>query len=421
MDSVAEFLDQAASFPINSAARKRLEKRRALGAPFPDMHITSAMDTKFQPHMSRIVAPLLIGITALLHCYQARASEVRIVCHNDAGDAARINTAIEGSKAGDEIVFSGTALLNQTIKLRGERSYRGESRAGTVLRQADGANLVALLASDRFLDNSPTTGLPVSIAHLKLVGNHANNKIPTCGIILRSWLSVVDDVEVRSMGGDGLRVTSLSANGTKLTNHQVNGRISNCFITDSGHHGIFVEDPGNSCTDWMLSDNWIAQSGVDGIHLDNAAGWYIERNHVYGVSQNAIFANRAYATSITSNYIEGFGENQTPGRYYGIGLTLQGNIGSTVSDNRIFSISGGKNAKSTYSSIGVVQVNYQDGYVNIHGNTLRGTGASNFIGVNYAKGKAENTSLNITSFGNSISNMGTPCLMEKGVVLSPGI
>jgi len=42
----------------------------------------------------------------------------------------------------DFLVFhQANRLINETIRLLGNRSYRGESRTGTVLKQADGANL----------------------------------------------------------------------------------------------------------------------------------------------------------------------------------------------------------------------------------------------------------------------------------------
>lgn len=363
----------------------------------------------------------LLGVVAvLLNAGASRAKEVRVECRNDAGDAALINAAIGGSAPGDEVVFVGRALIGQTIKLLGERSYRGESRAGTVLKQADGANLIAVLASDSFVDNSKTTGLPLSISHLTVEGNSRGNTAKTTGIMLRSWLSTVEDVQVRGAGGDGIRLSSVSADGTRLSNTQVNGRISNCFISDSGRYGIFVEDPGNSCTDWMLTDNWIANSGLDGIHLENSAGWYIDRNHVYGAPRHAIYADRAFATSISNNYIEGFGETRAPGTYYGIGVTLQGNVGSTIVGNRVFNFGGQSSKEATYAYIGVERVNYGAGLLNVSGNTVRGENGAKSIGLSYERGDRAGTSLAVTSSGNSVQNVATPRLVGPGVTLSAG-
>jgi hypothetical protein len=278
-----------------------------------------------------------------------------------------------------------------------------------------------MMASDSYLNNSSTTGLPVSVRHLTLDGNKGNNAAKTSGIILRSWLTVVEDVQVRQMGGDGIRVTSLSANNTALTNTQVNGRIANCFVTDSGGYGVFVQDPGNSCTDWVLRDNWIAQSGIDGIHLDNAAGWYIDSNHVYGAPRHAIYAHRAYATSVSNNYIEGFGETKAPGTYYGIGITLQGDAGSTIIGNRIFNFTGEGNANSKYSYVGIVRVNYKDGLVTISGNTVSGASTPRSVGLYFSKGDLPGNTLTVTSTGNSITKVGNPIVLEAGVTMNAGL
>jgi hypothetical protein len=364
---------------------------------------------------------ILMGLALLLGAGPGAAKEVRVACRNDAGDSALINMAIASSEAGDEIVIDGPASISQTIKLLGGRTYRGEGRNGTVIKQADGANLEAVLASDSFLNNSKTTGLPVTISRLTIDGNKRQNTAKTAGIVLRSWLSVVEDVQVRQAGGDGIRLTSVSADGTRLTNTQVNGRISNCFITDSGGHGVWVQDPGNSCTDWVLRDNWIAQSGIDGIHLENGAGWYVDGNHVYGAPRHAIYVDRAYATSVSNNYIEGFGETKTTGTYYGIGVTLQGNVGSTIAGNRIFNFGGEDSEQSRYSYIAIVQVNYKAGRAVVTGNTVGGTGTASSIGLDYNKGGRPDTTLTVTSSGNAVTNVGQPRRLGAGVTLDAGL
>lgn len=110
-----------------------------------------------------------------------------VVGTNTRADAAAINAAIAASPVGAEIVIRGPCLIDQTIRLLGQRSYRGESRSGTVLTQADGANLVALVASAVFLDDKDYTGTPVSVRHLTLDGNAKHNlEVPTAGLVLRA-------------------------------------------------------------------------------------------------------------------------------------------------------------------------------------------------------------------------------------------
>jgi|GEM_PF-587322 hypothetical protein len=344
---------------------------------------------------------------------------VEVIGTDSLADATRVNAAIAASPPGSEIVFRGTFLLDQTVRLTGRRAYRGESRSGTLFRQADGVNLPALMASSVFLDDKTWTGSPISIRHLKLDGNAKNNtEAATTGIVLRAWLSVVEDVHIANMSGDGLRLTNLGIGGAKLNTTQVNGRISGCFIERSGRHGVFVEDTQNKVTDWILSDSWIAGSGADGIHLDNAAGWCVERNHIYGVKGNAIHAHRLFATSIADNYIEGFGEGEEAGAWYGIRATLQGGAASTICGNRIFNFHGEKQPASDYRYLGVL-VNYGTGVVSVTGNAIRGKGTPRGTGLHYTT--LGETDLVVTSTGNIVHNVHTDRVVGDRVTLSAGL
>ncbi|HET7560532.1 MAG TPA: right-handed parallel beta-helix repeat-containing protein [Limnochordia bacterium] len=352
----------------------------------------------------------------LLAPRHASAAQVRVACRNAAGDAAAINAAIAGSRAGDEIVIAGQCLIDQVIELRGRRAYRGESRTGTVVKQADGANLPAIFASDSYLENSPTTGTPISLRHLTIAGNKAQNGgAATNGIALRSWESVIEDVFITDMGGNGILLTNTSLDGVKLTNTQVNGQINGNFINASGGHGIYVQDSGNSVTDWQLLNNWIAGSGADAIHMENAAGWMIERNHVYGVPGNAIYANRLWGTSIADNYIEGFGSSKQAGNYGGIVAKVQGGTASTISGNRVFNHE--SNAKTQYRYIDV-SVNYGTGVVAVTGNVVRASGESSGTGLTYNGGAH---TLVVASSGNAVFGVHTDKIVGSGVTESTGI
>src|ERR1019366_4931660 len=97
------------------------------------------------PDRRSSVALCSLLVLAAAACATARAAAVDVNCANAAGDAKALNAA---SKTGDAIHIHGTCLVDQTIVLNGNRSYLGDSRTGTVIRQANGANLPALLASD---------------------------------------------------------------------------------------------------------------------------------------------------------------------------------------------------------------------------------------------------------------------------------
>jgi hypothetical protein len=348
-----------------------------------------------------------------------RESAIVVRCANTLSDAGRINEAISASPEGAEIVICGECLIDRTIRLLQNRSYRGQSRSGTVLKQADGANLIALLASSGFLENNPYTDGPVYVSHLQLNGNRKNNtETPTAGLILRSWLSVVEDMHIRNMGGDGLRLTNCSENRTGLQTTQVNGRITNNFITHSGGHGIHIEDTQNAVTDWILCDNWIASSGKDGIHMDNAAGWYVERNHIYGVPQNAIHAERLWASSISDNYIEGFGEGDTAGTWHGIYASIQGGAASTIADNRIMNFREEKHESSLFRYLSL-RVRYDTGMVVVTGNSIRSKGVPRGTGLYYDA--PVHTRLVVTSCGNVIRDVIKKRHVGVNVILDGGL
>jgi hypothetical protein len=333
----------------------------------------------------------------------AVAVSITATCTNSIGDAARIQTAINRSSVGDEIVIDGPCLIAKTIILLGNRGYRGDS-AQTTLTEASGSNLAGILVSDSWANNSKTTGDPITLRDLTIDANKVGN--PTAGdaIIIRSWNTVIDNLKIRNAKANGLRVTDKSSNGTILTNTQVNGNIRGLFVTDSGKSGIYVEDSGNAVTDWNLADSWVAKSGGDAICLEDAAGWTVERNHVYGVGGSGINADRLFGTSLSDNYIEDFATK-------GIAVTVQGDAASTIIGNRIFQFKG---VGSTF--LAIEQVNYGMGQVAVTGNVIRGSGTG--TGMSYQRGSNQ---LAVTSSGNSVAGVTTMRTIGAGVTVSGGL
>ncbi|MBP2325896.1 hypothetical protein JOF56_006281 [Kibdelosporangium banguiense] len=358
--------------------------------------------------MTSLVALTVLLVSSAPTIGQPGIASAPAACKNTTTDDETINNAIAASVPGAEIVITGTCLIDKPIRLLGDRTYRGENRTGTVIRQANGANLDAMLASDTYLDNATFTGGPFTIKSLTLIGNSAANPTARDVLVVRSWQTVVEDLVIEEAKRHALRVTSLSANGTKLTNTQVNGRISGNHIAASGGRGIFVEDPdpGNSVTDWQLNDNWIEKSGSDAIALDNSAGWVVRGNHVYEVGGAGIRASRMYGTTIADNYIEDF---------TGVGLqvTVQGDTASTISGNKIFQLLG-STAASTYLA---TSVNYDTANLAIVGNAIRGNGSG--IGLDLQKGPG--TALVATSTGNVVTGVTTPRRVGTGVTVSAGV
>ncbi len=348
----------------------------------------------------------------------ATAQTITAQCAGKSTDAATLNSAISSSKPGDQILISGQCLLTHPVTLLGERSYLGGSRAGTVLKQASGANLPYLLASDTYVSNADYVGLPFSVHQLTIDCNRAGNTAATDGLVLHSWQTTADDLQILNCGGDGILVTNATRNGTTLTNHEVNGVIANNYIYNSGVSGIYAQDGGNAVTDWRLEDNAIADSGQDGVHLQDAAGWYIDGNHLYGNRHNAIYANRIFATSIENNYIEDFGDAGGDSTWYGINATAQDGPTSTIAGNRVFMYPAEKSG-TKYRYIAVTQVNNGTGAVTVTGNSILGAGKPADTGFYFGVGPGK--ALSVTSSGNSVLSVGTTRTTGPGVKLSPGI
>jgi Right handed beta helix region len=302
----------------------------------------------------------------------------------------------------------GRCLLTRGLTLLGDRTYTGESTTGTVLQQAGSVSYI--LASSAYVNNSTTTGIPLSIRDLTVSCDGSGS---TNGIVLLNWHVDVENVDVSGCGGSGIIDTNTNARGDAITNTSVNSRFENNFITNSGRYGFEVHDTRNSVTDGFLVDNQIASSGLDAIHLDNAAGWYISGNNVYGVGQNAISADRLYGTTISSNYIEDFGDEKTSGTWYGILGSVQGGPGSTILGNKIFTgkpgAGGGK-----YICIGITQVNYGIGHLSVTGNVIVGN-RNGEIGIWVSGGSNK---LDVSTHGNQVSEVGAVLADGRNVTFS---
>jgi parallel beta-helix repeat protein len=193
--------------------------------------------------------------------------------------------------------------------------------------------------------------------------------------------------------------------------------IDKVWVKSSGANGIDVVDSGSWVTDWFLLDSAVEASGGSAIYLQNAAGWLIRGNHVYGVGEHGIYAGRCYGTTVEGNYIEQFGSTGASGTtYYGVYASLQGSAASTVNGNKIFMFGGtGNSANLDY--IGV-KGNYGVTQATVSGNTILGHSGNTEVGLNYQLGAA--TSLYVASTGNSIQKVHTIKTIGTGVTVDTG-
>ena len=380
----------------------------------------------------------------------AAAGELAVHCTGDAvNDTAALAAANAASVEGSAIIIYGGCLTSQTFVLRSGRTYLGQGRANTGITMSPGANLPAVVASDSWMDNATYTGTPVHLAHLYIDGNKKANPLGGHALVLRSWDTVVEDLQITNAAADGIRLTSVGAGGAGSKTTQVNGRISNIFVEASGGDGIRVEEgpKSNACTDWSLLDSWVAGSGKSAINMDNSAGWQIRGNHVYGVRQHAIFASNCFGTTIADNFIEDFGGDGSNASlakadgettFWGIACTVQGGAASVIRGNKVFRFGSTKHvpAKGTrYAFIGSSQVNYRMGVLNVVGNVVRGGNTSSDVGLVYEAGAAcppvahhsganpgglaaEPCGLTVASSTNLIMDVGTQRVLGAGVTLA---
>ena len=332
-------------------------------------------------------------------------ASVHVTCHDQATDAATLQHAIDTSPAGAAIEFQGgTCLLTRGLVLPGDRTYTGGSTAGTILRQDGAAGYV--LAARSYVTGSAATGDPLAIRDLTVACDGSGR---TNGIIVLNWHVDVEHVDVSGCGGSGIVDTNTGAGGLAITNTSVNSRFDDNFIAGSGQYGFEVIDTGNSVTDGYLDGNQIESSGLDAVHLGNAAGWYISGNHLYGVGQNAIVADRLYGTTISGNYIEDFGDGQRSGTWYGIVGTAQDGPGSTILGNKIFNVRG-ETQGAHYVYLAITQANGGTGHIAVTGNVIMGRGTGD-VGMSFSGGSYR---LVFATSGNVITGVGTARVVGPG-------
>lgn len=328
-----------------------------------------------------------------------QSSVVTATCTNSVSDAVTLQRAIDSSAVGSLIEIKGpVCLIVRGITFLSDRTYTGYNTTGTILKQ-DGA-MDYVLASQAYTDNSAYTDDPVTIRDLTIQCNSSGN---TDGIIVLNWQADVEGVDVEDCGGSGIVDTNTTANGHAINNTSVNSRFDNNFISDSHGYGFEVQDSDNSVTDGFFDNNEVAQSGLDAIHLENAAGWNITGNNLYLDSRNGIYADRLFRTTISDNHVEDFGVTQSSGTWYGIVGTVQGGgVGSTISNNNISNdMTEGHGAKYIYFCI--TRTNYGTGYLSVTGNVIVGVRTSD-VGLSFS---GEPNKLVVASSGNEVSNVGT--------------
>lgn len=331
-------------------------------------------------------------------------------------DTAAIQSAITASVQGSTIYFPpGTYLVSNTISLRKSRFYVGAHREMTTIKQANGTNLDAVVASETWLSTTSTTAdNPIFISHLGINGNRSNQTggMGHCLALITFWTNI-EHLELVGAYGDGLHLSSARRDGTEITGSSVENHISHIDVRSVNGYGIRAYDPtptAQTVTDGWIIDCIIQNVGKDGIRVDSSAGWLVQGCHLYTLPQHAIHMGRADSTRVIGNYVETYGTSTTVGTYAAIcmGDGVASWIGSAnpsiVAGNTIYYSSGAASGTNIYGVYSVTS-NAVTGNLSITGNALYSN--SFFTGVRIAS-QSSSSVTNVAMSGNSIENWATP-------------
>jgi parallel beta-helix repeat protein len=342
---------------------------------------------------------------------QTSTAVTQVSCSGQSGDSTTLSNAIAAVPEGGTLAIAGTCYLTQPLVLTAGKTYEGTTGdgandgVGTVLSQHFSGGY--LVANDAYAGNTASdgTGLPLTVQDLAINCDSSS----TDGLVVMAWQVNVNHVDATGCESGIVDTNSDAAGQAMPSGHtSVNSRFDDNFLQDNADYGFYVDDTQNAVTDGFFDDNQVASSGENAVELDNAAGWNIAGNHLYGDKQDGIYANRMWGSTISDNYIEDFGDGQSSGSWYGILGTNQCGIGSTIDDNMIFNDGGQETTSASYVYLAVSQ-NSSDcsGFLTVNGNVIYDQTAKNTATGMDFRGNGTADSLTIGSAGNIARGVAT--------------
>lgn len=259
---------------------------------------------------------------------------------NATDDTTALQNALNAAANGIFIWPAGIYLVTASLLYPGNIKIigAGDSSNGTIIRVKTGTALTTpVLCAAGWYNNSTTCDSPVEISDIQIDGNSATSGANAHGLAAMNYWSSFDRISINNVAGNGLLFTAHTQNGTHISNTCVEPKIGRVQIRTCGGHGIYVYDGGSplsSCTDGWLEDCIVTNAGARGVNLDQAAGWLITGNHIYGTVKDAIFADKCYATRVIGNYIDGFGSGSST-YIAGINMNCIDGRGSSCIGNHI--------------------------------------------------------------------------------------
>ena len=342
-------------------------------------------------------------------------------------DAAAIQAAIAACPSGGMVWFpvpaayysvASTILLKAYVKFAGPIGlsqlpaidYGGEvGPGGAMIRQANGANLDAVLASPGWYSNVSISPMDpgIQIENLGVDGNYLNQSsgmgygIATCG-----WRNEVNHCWVINTRSHGIYHSDATKNGT-ATGHAANGfrAANNIFDVNQGD-AFHSNSVSGLVTDGWFLNNEIQNPAGNGAYFGCIAGWTIDGNHPYGVGLDNIVGVGSNAAVISDNYLEFPGAAVTSGgSAHHLNLTVTGGGNSLVIHGNHMRLDSAPTAGVTYYGVylavtsGTLPVelaaNGVDGYA---------TGA---YGTAYEINVSSGATVNVASAANKASSVAT--------------
>ena len=257
-------------------------------------------------------------------------------------DTTAIETAIAAVQAvqvggilvGGILYFPvGTYIVSRTLKIPSWTTVRGASRMKSSIKQANNANLDAVISTADWatqynittyatmtdLTNavpSPTIGYmayvleyhsvyrwsgsppswtktgyvnsPVNFEHLNIDGNGVNQSASVGqgnGLVVCSFQNHLNDVEVHDTRGHGVLISDANYQGYLFANTQEETHLFRVSVRRTGKHGIYVKYNGGglAATDGFIHDCIVANSG------------YNFNNPTFALMANAVTSLAPYA------------------------------------------------------------------------------------------------------------------------------
>ena len=279
--------------------------------------------------------------------------------------------ALSGAAPGSTVVFQASATavyaIDQELPVpRGVRltgtGVAGESSDGSTslmptLQQAAGTSLHCIAGSASYLaglygpkkpGKYPTydslygngkqrrfADSAIEVDHLAFDGQNGGTGTGNTaghGVVLLSNGSSVHDCFLLNIANAAVVAADLNWAGVPCEDPTFENRIVANTIVNPAWYGIWITNTAGSagCTDGIIQDNIIASpsqqrrsSGPvlspstltsggkglysEGLHLANAAGWWVADNHLEACPGNGVYANTTWGLHLVGNTVDGFG------------------------------------------------------------------------------------------------------------------